>query len=128
MHQELCYGNSFLTNLTSITPIKTESSLEEIFTQAHARYKILFKDQWLCFRRKHLSKFWMAIYGPFNESTIDAGIPILRKLFWKMKRDGRTLYDCRLIRNDLSRVAREVKVDRFRYLDEIKQVKKIYCR
>lgn len=122
VHQELCYGNSFLTNLTSITPIHTESSLEEIFTQAHARYKILFQDQWLCFSPETFIQILDGNIWSFPmKGTIDASIPNAAQIILEDEKEMAEHYTIvDLIRNDLSQVAHEVKVDRFRYLDEIK--------
>lgn len=122
VHQELCYGNSFLTNLTSITPIKTESSLEEIFTQAHARYKILFKDQWLSFSPETFIQILDGNIWSFPmKGTIDASLPNAAQIILEDEKEMAEHYTIvDLIRNDLSQVASEVKVDRFRYLDEIK--------
>jgi para-aminobenzoate synthetase component 1 len=122
VHQELCYGNSFLTNLTSITPIKTDSSLEEIFTQAHARYKILFGDQWLCFSPETFIQIQEGNIWSFPmKGTIDASIPNAAQIILEDEKEMAEHYTIvDLIRNDLSQVASEVRVERFRYLDEIK--------
>ncbi len=126
VHQELCYGNSFLTNLTGITPIHTVCSLEEIFTRAHARYKILFKNKWLCFSPETFIQIQNGNIWSFPmKGTIDASIPNAGQIILKDEKEMAEHYTIvDLIRNDLSQVASEVKVDRFRYLEEIKTAEK----
>ena len=43
------YGDTFLTNLTISTEIDLANSLQDIFFQSDAKYKLLFKDQFLVF-------------------------------------------------------------------------------
>ena len=47
--KHLLYGNSYLTNLTFATPVACEEGLRDLFDAAQAKYKILFKDEWVCF-------------------------------------------------------------------------------
>jgi len=49
VHEEIRQGNTYLLNLTFKTPIETELSLKEIFTYARAKFKLYFKDQFVCF-------------------------------------------------------------------------------
>ena len=43
------YGDTFLTNLTVTTEVKLGCSLHDIFSQSEAKYKLLFKNQFLVF-------------------------------------------------------------------------------
>lgn len=45
----LLRGDSFLTNLTERTPIRTNLTLEEIFRRSRARYKLLLPGRLVCF-------------------------------------------------------------------------------
>ena len=45
----LLRGDSFLTNLTERTPIRTNLTLDEIFRRSRARYKLLLPGRLVCF-------------------------------------------------------------------------------
>ena len=47
--EEIRSGNTYLLNLTFKTPIKTNYSLKEIFTYARAKFKLYYKDEFICF-------------------------------------------------------------------------------
>ena len=47
--EEIRSGNTYLLNLTFKTPIETNYSLKEIFTYARAKFKLYFKDEFICF-------------------------------------------------------------------------------
>lgn len=122
--ENLNYGNSFLTNLTAETPIELGGSMEEVFTQARAKYKLFIQDNFLCYSPEtfvqitpegKISSFPM-------KGTLDAKLPDAEQLILndpKEKYEHTTIVD--LIRNDLSRVCNKVWVERFRYLDKIKK-------
>ncbi len=120
--KNLEYGNSFLTNLTFPTEIKTNLTLEEIFMKSEAPFKLLFKDKFAVFspeifiriKGNEISSYPMK--GTIDASISDAREKILNNL--KETAEHHTIVD--LIRNDLSMVSTEVKVKRFRYIDEIK--------
>jgi len=114
-------GNSFLVNLTCQTPIKLDNSLEEVYFLAEAKYKLLYKDEFVVFSPETfvtIQKGEIASYP--MKGTIDANIPNAQEIILqnaKEKAEHFTIVD--LIRNDLSMVANEVKVTKFRYIDEI---------
>ena len=118
---EIRKGNSFLINLTCRTPVFTDYSLEELFRMANARYKLRYQDQFLCFSPETFVRIDNGIIASFPmKGTIDAGLADARKRILdnpKEKAEHSTMVD--LIRNDLSIVATQVKVDRFRYIDEL---------
>lgn len=123
IQQEMNIGNSFLTNLTFSTPISTSNTLKEIFDSSRANFKIYFQDQFVCFsperfvsinEQGHIASFPM-------KGTIDAALPDAEKVILndpKEIAEHVTIVD--LIRNDLSRIADQVHVPRFRYIDRIK--------
>ena len=119
-------GDSFLTNLTVSTPVELKGTLTDLFYQANAPYKIWFKDQWLCFSPETFIKIkGNKIYSYPMKGTIDASIPDARKKLLnnlKETAEHHTIVD--LIRNDLSRVATEVRVDRLKYIQQIKTTDK----
>lgn len=115
-------GNSFLTNLTFETPIETDVSLEEIFTHSSAKYKLLVPDQFVVFSPETFVRIKdNCIYSFPMKGTIDADTPNAAQVILddiKEKAEHVTIVD--LIRNDLSQVASEVSVERFRYIDRLK--------
>lgn len=118
---EINYGNTFLINLAYPTPIQTDLTLRDIFRKSHARYKLLFRDQFLCFS----PEIFVRIGGDTIRSypmkgTIDAAIPNAKERILadeKETAEHYTIVD--LIRNDLSIVATQVDVPRFRYVEKI---------
>jgi para-aminobenzoate synthetase component 1 len=116
------YGDTFLTNLTIATEIKVNNTLRNIFFQSDAKYKLLFKDQFLVFSPETFVQIRDGIiYSYPMKGTIDASIPDARERILSDKKELAehvTIVD--LIRNDLSRVASNVTVKRFRYLDEVR--------
>jgi len=117
----LNYGDSFLTNLTVKTEIEIDQSLQDLFHISNAKYKLLVKDQFLVFSPETFIQIQGGkIYSYPMKGTIDAAIPGASEIILnnvKEKAEHVTIVD--LIRNDLSMVAEDVHVSRFRYLDEI---------
>ena len=119
---EIKLGNSFLTNLTFPTSIETDLTLSDIFYRSEAPYKLLFKDQFVVFS----PELFIMINGDYIASypmkgTIDASIPDAETIILndpKETAEHHTIVD--LIRNDLSRVATNVKVEKFRFINTIR--------
>lgn len=118
----LNYGDSYLTNLTIKTEIESDLTLKDIFYLSKAKYKLFVDNQFLVFSPETFIQINNGkIYSHPMKGTIDASIPgaaeiIIKNL--KEKSEHVTIVD--LIRNDLSMVASDVEVSRFRYLEEIK--------
>lgn len=116
------HGNSFLTNLTCETPIDLNISLLDVFERSDAKYKIYLKNKFVCFspeifiqidKEGKISSFPM-------KGTIDAAYPNAEQTILNDKKEfyeHTTIVD--LIRNDLSKVADKVWVEKFRYIDRI---------
>jgi len=119
---EINFGNSFLANLTFQTPIETNLSLEEIFNSSKAKYRLLVPGQFVVFSPETFVKIEKdRIYSYPMKGTIDANIPRAKEAILKDQKELAehiTIVD--LIRNDLSQVADDITVSKFRYLDEIK--------
>lgn len=115
-------GNTYLLNLTYPTPIQTNLSLETIYEQSSARYKLWLKDQLVLFSPETFVQIYDQKIASFPmKGTIDAAIPNAENLILKDKKERAehcTIVD--LIRNDLNQVVEHVRVERFRYLDKIK--------
>jgi len=114
-------GDTYLLNLASRSQVNTNLSLEEIFYLSQAKYKLYVKDKFVCFSPESFVKIQNNQISSFPmKGTIDANIPnakekVLNNL--KEKSEHYTIVD--LIRNDLSQVAKKVRLKHFRYIDEI---------
>jgi para-aminobenzoate synthetase component 1 len=119
-------GDTFLLNLTFPTEIETDLRLKDIFIRSKAKYKLLYKDDFVIFspepfvriRENDISSFPM-------KGTIDLAIEDAEKYLMeseKEKSEHNTIVD--LIRNDLSIVSKKVRVKRFRYVEKIKTLDK----
>ena len=123
---EIQRGNSFLLNLSTATKIVTDLSLNEIFASSEAKYKVLLKDRFVCFSPEIFVQINNGRISSYPmKGTIDASIPNAKKIILedvKELAEHYTIVD--LIRNDLSRVATKVQVDKFRYIDRITTAQK----
>ncbi|MEA2077383.1 MAG: aminodeoxychorismate synthase component I [Candidatus Marinimicrobia bacterium] len=119
--EHLNAGNSYLLNITFPTPIKIDHSLMEIFFQAEAQYKLLYKDQFTIFSPECFIRTQSGhIYSYPMKGTIDADLPNAAQTILTDKKETwehNTIVD--LIRNDLSMVAQNISVTKFRFLSEI---------
>jgi para-aminobenzoate synthetase component 1 len=119
--REIRFGNTFLANLTFPTEIETNWSLGKIFEKSNARYKLLYKNEFVLFSPECFVKMKDGMITSYPmKGTIDASIPDARNKILsdeKEKAEHATIVD--LIRNDLSMVAHDVTVKRFRYLEEL---------
>ncbi len=118
-------GNSFLVNLTFPSKLKSSADLSEIYQAANAPYKLLYQHQFVCFSPESFIKIkGDCIYSYPMKGTIDATIENAQEILLsdpKEQQEHNTIVD--LIRNDISMVAREVEVLKFRYLQKIKTAK-----
>lgn len=114
-------GNSYLVNLTCATPVRTNLTLKEIFYLSHAPYKLWVKERFVVFSPEIFVRIEDGfIYSYPMKGTIDASLPNARERILADKKEEAehaTIVD--LIRNDLSQVASEVMVSRYRYIDEL---------
>lgn len=115
-------GNSYLVNLTFSTPIDTNLSLEEIYELSEAPYKLLFKDRFVVFSPESFVKINGGVIRSYPmKGTIDASVPDAeRKVMEDPKESAEHTTIVDLIRNDLSKVADQVEVARYRYIDRIR--------
>ncbi len=117
----LGYGDSFLVNLTCQTKINTDLSLQEIYHAVRSKYKCTLKDQFVCFSPETFIRIENHQIRSFPmKGTIDAAIPDAKEIIMQDEKEAAehaTIVD--LIRSDLSRVANNVHVSRFRYYEEI---------
>ncbi len=114
-------GNTYLANLTFPSRIETDLTLAEIYRLSHARYKLLYRDEFVVFSPEifvQISKGRIRSHP--MKGTIDADIPGAREILLndaKEKAEHVTIVD--LIRNDLSIHASRVEVEKYRYTDTL---------
>ena len=115
-------GDTFLLNLTFPTNLRTDLTLDKIFDHSTAKYKLKFADQFVVFspesfiqiRENRISSYPMK--GTMDASLKNAEIRLMEDI--KEVSEHNTIVD--LIRNDLSMIAKNVKVEKFRYIEKIK--------
>lgn len=121
VYKQLIYGDSFLVNLTMKTKVELNSSLQDLFYISDARYKCWLQNEFLFFSPEIFIQIKGGkIFSYPMKGTIDASIPNAERIILENKKELAehvTIVD--LIRNDLSRVASNVSISRFRYIDEI---------
>lgn len=121
VQQEIRRGNSFLVNLTQPTKIETDLNLEQIFRISRAKYKLWLKDKFIVFSPETFVRIEDGTIASFPmKGTIDAKIPDAMNLVLNNKKEmaeHATIVD--LIRNDLSMVAEYVRVEKYRYVENI---------
>jgi len=118
---QLDYGNTYLLNLTMPTKIESNISLDDIFKYCSAKFRLMFKDEFVCFSPEIFVRIKDGEISSYPmKGTIDARIDhAADKIIQSNKEfsEHNTIVD--LIRNDLSMVAKKVRVKRFRYIDKI---------
>ncbi len=118
---EIQSGNTYLLNLTCSTPVEISHSLKDIFFRSLAKYKIWFDDQWTVFSPESFIRIRDGRVSTYPmKGTIDAALPDAESRILndpKETAEHNTIVD--LMRNDLSMIARNVRVSRFRYIDRI---------
>ncbi|HAO09149.1 MAG TPA: aminodeoxychorismate synthase component I [Chryseobacterium sp.] len=126
VQKNIRFGNSYLVNYTRKTKIETNLTLKEIFYHSSAKYKVFYKDFFVFFSPETFVKINDGkIFTYPMKGTIDASLDNAAEILKndkKEKAEHYTVVD--LLRNDLSMVADDVKVDKFQYIDFIKTKQK----
>jgi para-aminobenzoate synthetase component 1 len=119
--EHLNFGDSFLLNLTMPSVVRTPHTLLDFYLSANARYKLWIKDQFVVFSPETFVTIEQGIIRSFPmKGTIDASVKDAEiKLLESEKElaEHYTIVD--LIRNDLSMVAKNVRLERFRSIERI---------
>jgi para-aminobenzoate synthetase component 1 len=117
----LLFGDSYLTNLTIKTRVRTDYSLKDIFLISQAKYKLLEQNHFLVFSPETFIQIRDGkIFSFPMKGTIDADVPDAReKILSDSKEMAEHVTIVDLIRNDLSEVSDNVQVTRFRYVETI---------
>lgn len=115
-------GNSYLINLCIDTPITMDIDFKEIFENCTSKYSIWFKNKFICFspetfiQIKNNQLFAYPMKGTINALLKNAKYQLLNNK--KENAEHATIVD--LIRNDLSKIAKNVAVLKYRYYQIIK--------
>ena len=120
--EEIRSGNTYLLNLTFKTPIESNFTLQEIFTYARAKFKLYFKDEFICFspeRFVEIENNTIATYP--MKGTINAHLPDAKESILADKKEmAEHVMIVDLMRNDLGIIGSDIKVEKFRYVEKIK--------
>lgn len=116
-------GNSYLVNLTVEVPISLEGSLRDLFCSANSTFKVYLEGHFVSFSPEPFIKIEnnRAFTFPMK-GTISASVPNAEEIILndaKEEAEHNTIVD--LLRNDLSSIGRNTKVNRFRYVSSIKR-------
>ena len=114
-------GETYLLNYTCSTPIKTTLTLKQIYNKAHAKFKLRFKDEFVCFSPERFIKIEENTISTYPmKGTIDASIENAKeKILANEKEMAEHIMVVDLLRNDLGIVAKNIKVEKFRYIDHL---------
>ena len=114
-------GETYVLNLTQATKIETQLSLKEIYSLSNSHYKLRFKDKFVCFSpEKFIQIDEDRIHAYPMKGTIDASINDAKeKILPDAKEMAEHVMIVDLLRNDLSIVSTNVKVEEFRYVTEV---------
>jgi para-aminobenzoate synthetase component 1 len=120
--QQMRAGNTYLLNLTFPTEIEIDMPLLDIFHASQAPFKLYFKDKFISFSPERFIKIENNIIKTYPmKGTIDAKIPDAHaKILSSEKEKAEHTMVVDLLRNDLSIVAKKVKVNKFRYIETLK--------
>lgn len=115
-------GDSYLANLTCTIPVRTNLSLHDVFMRSKALYRCWLKEKFVCFSPEIFVRINAeGIISSFPmKGTIDATRPDAEKELMENRKEAAehaTIVD--LIRNDLSIIAEQVHVKRYRYVDHL---------
>lgn len=121
VQEKIRCGDTYLLNLTQPTKIELELSLQEIFKQTNANYKLRFQDKFVCFSPECFVKIKDNKIHTFPmKGTIDASVENARvKILADAKELAEHIMVVDLLRNDLSIKAVNVKVEDFRYITTV---------
>lgn len=114
-------GDSYLANLTCKVNVDTNLDLRDIFLRSKALYRCWLKDRFVCFSPEifvRIDKGRILSYP--MKGTIDATIDNAEASLLDNEKEAAehaTIVD--LIRNDLSMVATQVQVTKYRYIDRL---------
>ena len=122
VQEEIKKGNTYLINLTFPSKLDIEYDLKEIYDYSDAKFKLYFKDKFVCFTPERFVEIQDdKIYTYPMKGTIEATIKDAEKKILEDKKEmAEHVMVVDLLRNDLSMVSSCVRVEKFRYIEKIK--------
>ncbi|HAX61108.1 MAG TPA: aminodeoxychorismate synthase component I [Elusimicrobia bacterium] len=126
IQKHLYEGHTYLVNLTFPTEVKTNLTFREIFFNSTAKYKLFYRDKFVLFSPEIFVRIKNGKISSYPmKGTIDADIPdAANKILSDKKEFAEHITVVDLIRNDISIIAKNVAVKKFRYIDRIKTLNK----
>ena len=120
--EEIRSGNTYLLNLTFSTPIESSHSLKEMFSYARAKFKLYFKDEFICFSPERFVEIQDNTIATYPmKGTIDANLPKAKETILNDEKEmAEHVMIVDLMRNDLGIIGKDIQVERFRYVEKIK--------
>jgi len=114
-------GETYLLNYTCSTPVETTLTLREIYRKASAKFKLRFKNEFVCFSPERFIKIEDETISAYPmKGTIDASLPDAEEqILANEKEMAEHIMVVDLLRNDLGIVARNIQVESFRYIDHL---------
>lgn len=114
-------GETYLLNYTCSTPVETSLSLKEIYHRAHAKFKLRFKNEFVCFTPERFVKIEGDKISTYPmKGTIDAAVTDAEETILNNQKEmAEHIMVVDLLRNDLGIVASNIKVESFRYIDHL---------
>ncbi len=124
IQEEIKSGNSYLLNLTAKTKIDTNLSLDEIYDFSNALLKLRFKDEKFDFVSFSPEKFVEIkddkIYTYPMKGTINSSLKDAKEILENSKKElAEHTMVVDLLRNDLGKVAKKIRVEKFRFFEKI---------
>lgn len=119
--EEIKAGNTYLLNLCTSTDIESEIDIFDIFRFSKAKFKLFYQDRFTCFSPERFIKIEQnRVYTYPMKGTIDSKIENAKELILNNQKElAEHTMVVDLLRNDIGIVANSVKVENFRYIDEI---------
>lgn len=111
-----------LANLTQRTAVETNLSLESIFSLSNSQYKVYIPNRFVCFSPERFVKIADGIISTNPmKGTIDADIENAEKIILE---DPKEIEEHKttvaLLSKELSKISKNVKTNKFRYIDRLK--------
>ena len=115
-------GNSYLATLTCRTPVQCSLGLEDIFFASRARFRLLFRNEFVMFSPERFISINGDTISAFPmKGTIDASVSgALERLMADEKEHAEHITVVDLLRNDLAMVSQNVRVDEFRFPETVR--------
>lgn len=119
--EQMQAGNTYLLNLTFPTSVQLDCNLLELYGALNAKFTCYFQNKFICFSPER----FVRVEGSTIKAYPMKGTSLLCEdttgdnLLHSDKEAAEHLMIVDLLRNDLNRVAKDITVNKFRYLEKI---------